>query len=47
MEKSTKRQGPWYSSELKDDAQVEDLRQDTGSGIKQINNTTLPGKLNL
>ena len=47
LEKPIKSLGRWYSAELKDSEQVEQLRQDTISGLKQINNTALPGKLKL
>ena len=47
LEKPIKSLGRWYSAELKDSKQVEQLRQDTISGLKQINNTALPGKLKL
>lgn len=39
--------GRWYSAELKDVKQVEQLKQDTISGLRNINNTSLPGKLKL
>ncbi|KAL1277462.1 hypothetical protein QQF64_024135 [Cirrhinus molitorella] len=47
LEKPIKSLGRWYSAELKDSKQVEQLRQDTISGLKKINNTDLPGKLKL
>ncbi|XDV11573.1 hypothetical protein PO909_000474, partial [Leuciscus waleckii] len=47
LEKPIKSLGRWYSAELKDSKQVEQLRQDTISGLKKINNTALPGKLKL
>ncbi|KAL7868614.1 hypothetical protein SRHO_G00099980 [Serrasalmus rhombeus] len=39
--------GCWYNATLNDTEQIEQLRQDTISGLKQINNTGLPGKLKL
>lgn len=42
-----KRLGRWYSAELKDVKQVEQLKQDAISGLRNINNTSLPGKLKL
>ena len=47
LEKPIKSLGRWYSAELRDSKQVEQLKQDTMSGLKQINNTALPGKLKL
>ncbi|CAJ1053434.1 hypothetical protein D4764_02G0002730 [Xyrichtys novacula] len=47
LEKPIKSLGCWYSADLKDSKQVEQIRQDTISGLKQINNTALPGKLKL
>ncbi|KAL1263729.1 hypothetical protein QQF64_006468 [Cirrhinus molitorella] len=47
LEKPIKSLGRWYSAELKDSKQVEQLRQDTISGLNKINNTDLPGKLKL
>jgi len=47
LEKPIKSLGRWHSAELKDWKQVEQLRQDTISGLKKTNNTALPGKLKL
>ncbi|TWW57325.1 hypothetical protein D4764_07G0000440 [Takifugu flavidus] len=47
LEKPIKSLGRWYSAELKDSKQVEQLKQDTISGLKQIKSTALPGKLKL
>ncbi|TWW54580.1 hypothetical protein D4764_0274410 [Takifugu flavidus] len=47
LEKPIKSLGRWYSAELKDSKQVEQLKQDTISGLRQINSTALPGKLKL
>lgn len=47
LEKPIKSSGRWYSANLKDAEQVEQLRQDTIYGLKQINSTALPGKLKL
>lgn len=47
LEKPIKSLGRWYNSDLKDTEQVEQLRQDTISGLKQFNTTALPGKLKL
>ncbi|KAK0148024.1 hypothetical protein N1851_012273 [Merluccius polli] len=47
LEKPIKSLGRWYYPGLKDAEQVEQLRQDTISGLKQINTTALPGKLKL
>ncbi|KAL1273018.1 hypothetical protein QQF64_028880 [Cirrhinus molitorella] len=47
LEKPIKSLGRWYSAELKDSKQVEQLRHDTISGLKKISNTDLPGKLKL
>lgn len=47
LEKPIKSLGRWYNSDLKDAEQVEQLRQDTISGLKQINSTALAGKLKL
>lgn len=47
QEKPIKSLGRWYNAELKDTQQVEELRQSTVSGIKQIDSTALPGKLKL
>ncbi len=45
LEKPIKSLGRWYNIDLKDAEQVEQLKQDTISGLKQINSTALPGKL--
>ena len=47
LEKPIKSLGRWYNAELRDSEQVEQLRQDTIIGLKQINKTALPGKLKL
>ncbi len=47
LEKPIKSLGRWYNTDLKDAGQVEQLKQDTISGLKQINSTALPGKLKL
>ncbi|TWW62662.1 hypothetical protein D4764_04G0013090 [Takifugu flavidus] len=47
LEKPIESLGRWYSAELKDSKQVEQLKQDTISGLRQINSTALPGKLKL
>ncbi len=47
LEKPIKSLGRWYNTDLKDAKQVEQLKQDTISGLKQINSTALPGKLKL
>lgn len=47
LEKPIKSLSRWYSADLKDMKWVEQLRLDTISGLKLINNTTLPGKLRL
>ena len=47
LEKPIKSLGRWYSAELKDSEQVEQIRQETIGGLKQINSTALPGKLKL
>lgn len=47
LEKPIKSLGLWYTADLKDSEQIKKLRQDTISGLKKINNTALPGKLNL
>ncbi len=47
LEKPIKSLGRWYNTDLKDAEQVEQLKQDTISGLKQINSTALPGKLKL
>ena len=47
LEKPVKSLGRWYSAELKDSKQLEQLKQDTINGLKQINSTALPGKLKL
>lgn len=47
LEKPIKSLSRWYSTDLKDMKWVEQLRLDTISGLKLINNTTLPGKLRL
>lgn len=45
LEKSVKSLGHWYNADLKDSEQVEQLRQNKISSLKQINNTALPGKV--
>lgn len=47
LEKPIKSIGCWYSADLKNSKQVEKLRQDKISSLKQINNPALPGKLKL
>ncbi|CAJ1074008.1 hypothetical protein D4764_02G0002730, partial [Xyrichtys novacula] len=47
LEKPVKSLGRWYSAELKDSKQLEQLKLDTIHGLKQINSTALPGKLKL
>ncbi|KAL6470906.1 hypothetical protein MHYP_G00195560 [Metynnis hypsauchen] len=47
LQKPIKSLGRWYNATLNDTEQIEQLRQDTISGLKQINNTGLPGKLKL
>ncbi len=47
LEKPIKSLGQWYNTDLKDAEQVEQLMQDTISGLKQINSTALPGKLKI
>ncbi|KAI2644850.1 hypothetical protein H4Q32_030713 [Labeo rohita] len=47
LEKPIKSLGRWYSADLKDTQQIEQLRRDLANGLKQINNTALPGKLKL
>lgn len=47
LEKPIKRLGHWYTADLTDSEQVKQIRQDTISGLKKINNTALPGKLKL
>ncbi len=44
LEKPIKSLGRWYNTDLKDTKQVEQLKQDTISGLKQINSNALPGK---
>lgn len=46
-EKPVKSLGRWYSTGLKDTSQVEQLKQDTISGLNQINKTALHGRLEL
>ncbi|XP_016090515.1 polycystic kidney disease protein 1-like 2 [Sinocyclocheilus grahami] len=45
MEKPFKSLRHWYTADLKDSKHVEQLRQETVSGLKRINGTALPGKL--
>ena len=47
LEKPIKSLGRWYNADLRDTQQIEQLRQDTANGLRQINNTSLPGKLKL
>ncbi|RXN25999.1 hypothetical protein ROHU_005724 [Labeo rohita] len=47
FEKPIKSLGRWYSADLKDTQQIEQLRRDLANGLKQMNNTGLPGKLKL
>ncbi|KAK7929282.1 hypothetical protein WMY93_005677 [Mugilogobius chulae] len=47
LEKPIKSLGRWYNATLNDTEQIEQIRQDTIRGLKQINNTALPGKLKL
>ncbi|KAL1278284.1 hypothetical protein QQF64_024957 [Cirrhinus molitorella] len=47
LEKPIKSLGRWYNADLKDMQQLEQIRQDLANGLKKINNTALPGKLNL
>ncbi|KAL7877269.1 hypothetical protein SRHO_G00039140 [Serrasalmus rhombeus] len=47
LQRPIKSLGRWYNASLNDTEQIEQLRQDTISGLKQINNTGLPGKLKL
>ncbi|KAL6469854.1 hypothetical protein MHYP_G00209730 [Metynnis hypsauchen] len=47
LQKPIKSLGRWYNATLNDTEQIEQLRQDTISGLKQINKTGLPGKLKL
>ncbi|KAK0136753.1 Retrovirus-related Pol polyprotein from type-2 retrotransposable element R2DM [Merluccius polli] len=46
-EKPIKSLGRWYDATLKDTVQVEQLRQDTISGLQSIEKTMLPGRLKL
>ena len=46
-EKPIKSLGRWYDATLKDTVQVEQLRQDTISGLQCIEKTMLPGRLKL
>lgn len=47
QEKPIQSLGRWYNAELKDTQQVEELRQNTINGLKQIDSIALPGKLKL
>lgn len=47
LEKLIKSLGRWYNADLRDTQQLEQLRHDTANGLRQINNTALPGKLKL
>lgn len=46
-EQPVKSLGRWYNASLKDKEQVQQLRQEIVSGLKNINQTLLPGKLKL
>ncbi len=46
-EKPVKSLGRWYHATLKDSEQVDQLGQDTMSGLESINKTMLPGRLKL
>lgn len=37
--------GNWYDATLKDTEQVDQLRQETISGLERINKTMLPGRM--
>ncbi|KAF0045901.1 hypothetical protein F2P81_002430 [Scophthalmus maximus] len=47
LENPIKSLGRWYKPDLKDSEQVEQLKHDAISGLKQINSTALPGRLKL
>ena len=46
-EQPVKSLGRWYNASLKDKEQVEQLRQEIGKGLENIDKTLLPGKLKL
>lgn len=45
LEKPVKSLSRWYTADLNDCGQVEQLGQDTINGLRQINSIVLPGKL--
>lgn len=47
MEKPVKSLGRWYDVTLKDTEQVDQLRQETLSGLERIDKSLRPGKLKL